>query len=218
MTTRGNGIFFGQALSRPTKATDAIILSVRNTHDRAFKEWAAVVRAMERGETILLIRKGGIVEEGGAFSVQDPEFFLFPNHTHQNTEQLQPRAHAALAETDADRPDETMVRIGSYATVEKVFTVPDEAALAWLDDEHLWTRAYMLERLWYKPQNPLYAMALRVYNLPEPFEIPYLAAYGGCTSWVTLDGEFSTDGATPALDDAAFADRLHRIRRLIEES
>lgn len=191
---------------------------MQGTSNRAFKEWAAVVRAMERGDTVLLIRKGGIVEEGGAFRVDDPEFFLFPNHTHQNAAQLQARAHGVLAETNADRPDETMVRISSYAAVADVFTIPDEATLARLDGEHLWTRDYVLERLLYKPHNPLYALALRVYNLPEPFEITYLAAYGGCTSWVTLDEAYSTTGATPALDDAAFAERLARIRRLIADT
>ncbi len=203
---------------RPAMAGFAIIPSVQVTNNRAFKEWAAVVRAMEWGETILLIRKGGIVEEGGAFRVEDPEFFLFPNHTHQNAAQLQPRAHGVLAETNADRPDVTTLRISSYATVDGIFTIPDEATLARLDGEHLWTRGYVMERLLYKPHNPLYAIALRVYNLPEPFETTYLAAYGGCTSWVILDEAYSTEGATPALDDAAFAGRLARIRRLIADT
>lgn len=185
-------------------------------NDRAFKEWAVVVRAMERGETVLLIRKGGITEEGGAFQVADPEFFLFPNHTHQNAAQLQPRAHALLDESDADRPEDGTVRISSYATVEDVFTIPSLESLARLDAEHLWSREYVTDRFLFKPQNPLYGMVLRVYNLPQAIVLPYLNSYGGCTSWITLNECLSTEGAVPALDDEAFAGRVHRVQHLLE--
>jgi hypothetical protein len=184
---------------------------VLNTNNRAFKEWAAVVRAMEEGASALIVRKGGIVEEGGAFRVQDPEFFLFPNHTHQNAAQLKPSAHPWLAETEADRPEEGYVRISSYAAAAAVHVIPDEDALARLDGLHLWTRAYVLERLRFKPSQPLYAIVLRVYNLPADILKPYLADYGGCTSWITLDEALSTEGAAPAMTDAAFDAERARI-------
>lgn len=183
-------------------------------NDRAFKEWAVVVRAMERGETCLLIRKGGIYEEGGDFHVNDPEFFLYPNHTHQNPYQLQERAHGRLVESDSEVPPGGVIRVSSYAVAEEVFTIPDEAALLRLSDEHLWTEDYMRERLCYKPDNPLFGIVLRVYNLPEARDIPFHASYGGCTSWITLEAPLATAGAAPALDDAVFAERLARIRAL----
>lgn len=170
---------------------------------------------MEAGEELLVIRKGGIVEESGVFRVDDPEFFLFPNHTHQNAAQLNPRSHMWLDATEADRPEEGMVRISSYAEVARVWTVPDAAAVARLDAEHPWTRDYVLERLHYKPHDPLYAIALRVYRLPEAVTLPYLRSYGGCTSWVTLDSPLSTEGAIPALDETAFRDRLERLEHLL---
>lgn len=189
---------------------------MKPTNDRAFKEWAAVVRALESGETILVIRKGGIVEESGAFRVNDPEFFLFPNHTHQNAAQLNSRTQMWLDATEADRPEEGTVRISSYAEVAQVWTVPDEAAIARLDSEHPWTRDYILERLYYKAHDPLFAIALRIYRLPEPVMLPYLRSYGGCTSWVTLDEPLSTEGAIPALDDGAFRERLERVEQLLK--
>lgn len=187
---------------------------MRDTNDRAFKEWAVVVQAMERGETCLLIRKGGIYEEGGDFHVNDPEFFLYPNHTHQNPHQLQPRAHPWLVASDSEIPPADIVRISSYAVAHEVFTIPDEAALSRLRDEHLWTEDYVRERLYYKPDNPLFGIVLRVYRLPETLEIPYHPSYGGCTSWITLQAPLSTAGALPALDDDAFAERVARIRAL----
>jgi hypothetical protein len=190
--------------------------SVKSHNDRAFKEWAAVVRALEGGETILVIRKGGIVEEGGAFRVNDPEFFLFPNHTHQNAAQLQPRAHAWLEASEADRPEEGTVRISSYAEVAGVWAIRDEATLARLDSEHLWSSDYVVDRFRYKPAEPLYAIALRVYRLPCPVSLPYLRTYAGCTSWVTLDAPLSTDGAIPALDGVVFAERVKRLERVLK--
>ena len=52
--------------------------------DRAFKEWAVSCAAMQSGEQILLIRKGGIREDGGTFTIADTEFFLMPTYEHQD--------------------------------------------------------------------------------------------------------------------------------------
>ncbi|HEY3413580.1 MAG TPA: DUF1802 family protein [Armatimonadota bacterium] len=187
------------------------------TNDKAFKEWAVVVRALEAGESMLLIRKGGVVEEGGALRLSDPEFFFFPNHTHQSGDQLQPRAHGFLAESEAERPEEGTVRISSFAEVLRVWIVTDEATLASLESEHVWTTECVTERFRYKPTDPLFAIALRVYRLPEPVQLPYLSAYRGCTSWVTLDAPLSTEGAIPVIDDAACMARLSALSALLDK-
>ena len=36
----------------------------------ALKEWAVAVEALEQGKTIMLLRKGGISEQGGRFQVK----------------------------------------------------------------------------------------------------------------------------------------------------
>ena len=75
---------------------------MKREHDRAFKEWAVSCQAMQSGKQILLIRKGGIREEGGAFTIADDTFFLMPTYEHQNADLLQPewvpRLHAIQAE------------------------------------------------------------------------------------------------------------------------
>ena len=101
--------------------------------DRALKEWAVVVRALERGDTVLVLRKGGIVEEGGAFRLQESEFLLFPNYTHQNPTQLQLGYHPLLAETLAERREPDEVTFTSAAEVADAFVVADEEAVARLD-------------------------------------------------------------------------------------
>jgi len=41
-------------------------MQLNTTH--ALKEWAVAVDALEQGKTIMLLRKGGIHEQGGRFS------------------------------------------------------------------------------------------------------------------------------------------------------
>ena len=47
-----------------------------NSLGHALKEWAVAVEALERGETALVVRKGGIREK--AFAVDDTRFLLLP--------------------------------------------------------------------------------------------------------------------------------------------
>nr|MBA3388492.1 DUF1802 family protein [Rubrobacter sp.] len=49
----------------------------------ALKEWAVAVRALERGDTALVVRKGGIREK--AFAVPETRFLLLPGYEHQRT-------------------------------------------------------------------------------------------------------------------------------------
>ena len=52
----------------------------------ALKEWAVTVRALAQGQQILLLRKGGIHEEGKDFRVIHPEFLLYqPTSTNGKT-------------------------------------------------------------------------------------------------------------------------------------
>ena len=52
------------------------------------KEWAVAVEALEAGETILLLRKGGIREGKGGFKVEHNSVLLYPTFEHQKPELL----------------------------------------------------------------------------------------------------------------------------------
>ena len=86
-------------------------------HDRAFKEWAVACDALRDGRQILLIRKGGIREEGGVFTMTDREFFLMPTFEHQNSSLLQ--SHV-LPEYELRKraPSLTEISIDVYAVVD----------------------------------------------------------------------------------------------------
>lgn len=43
----------------------------------ALKEWAVAVDVLEQGKMIMLLRKGGIKEEGNCFQVVDDQVLLY---------------------------------------------------------------------------------------------------------------------------------------------
>src|SRR5580692_5041420 len=55
----------------------------RETGVPAFKEWAIVCASIERGETSLIFRKGGIAEGRNGFQFKHRRFFLFPTYFHE---------------------------------------------------------------------------------------------------------------------------------------
>ena len=64
----------------------------------AFKEWAAICRALAQGRQDVILRKGGIIEPGGAFRLDHREFLLLPTFLHQAPESLIPEARDLLIE------------------------------------------------------------------------------------------------------------------------
>ena len=78
----------------------------------ALKEWAVAVKALERGETALVIRKGGIREK--AFAVKDSRFLLLPGYEHQKPELLKPAYRKLLSEIP-DLTDDGPLRFTSFA-------------------------------------------------------------------------------------------------------
>lgn len=41
------------------------------------------------------------------------------------------------------------------------------------------------------------------------------ATYGGCKSWVTLERDVDTEGASPVLDEGTFAERSAQAREAL---
>ena len=54
----------------------------------ALKEWAVAIRAIDRGQQIVLLRKGGIREK--EFKVEHENLFLYPTYEHQEEDLLKP--------------------------------------------------------------------------------------------------------------------------------
>ena len=178
----------------------------------AFKEWAAVCDSLDRGLQILLLRKGGIDEARGEFSVEHPEFLLYPTWEHQRVEHLQPRFREALAEAFREPPGHR-VPIRNFARVERVFRVNDPARLQALADRYVWTPEHVAQRHAYKPSKPMFVLLLRVFRLPEERPVAETPRYAGCKSWVDLDETVALGGARPVLDDFRFRAEAEAVAR-----
>ena len=167
------------------------------------KEWAVTVRALERGDTALVVRKGGIREK--AFAVPKTRFLLLPGYEHQRPELIKPGFRHIMDEIP-DLTDDGPLRFSSFAEVEGAFEISEADDLARLNDHHMWTHEYAESRFKWRPKKPLTVLVLRTYVLPETVELPYREGYGGCKSWIELEDAVSVEGARPALSHAEFED------------
>lgn len=172
----------------------------------AFKEWAVVCRALAEGRQALILRKGGISETGGEFRPEHDRFLLLPTYFHeQHRSGIKPDVLPLLDAAEADRPPDGRLRFTHLAGVTAVRKVTDLAAALALSPLHGWTDDTVRQRFHYHSPG-LYVMTVRVAALPTPVEVPDRPDYAGCKTWVNLLEVVPTDGATPVLVDAAFAD------------
>ena len=176
----------------------------------ALKEWAVICRALAGGRQALLLRKGGVAEAGGEFEVEHTRFWLYPTYAHQQRRGVLPEALPLLTQAEADRPPEGVLRLEHFAEVAGLYHVHDPVGVLKLADLHVWSEETALARFAYRRPG-LFVLPIRVYRAPQPAEIPERPEYAGCRSWVELDRELPTEGATPVLSDEAFRDLLRTL-------
>lgn len=181
----------------------------------ALKEWACVVKALGAGRTVLVLRKGGIAETGGEFTVEHREFFLYPTYEHQNRQELIPQAQSDLDEVLAHQPPAWMILFNDYATVQHCQWITDLAALKRLQPHQRLTEQAIERRFQYGRDHGLHAIVLCVARLPQPIQVPVLPMYNGCKSWVKLERALPVARAAPVLSDAAFAEQFQQIQALL---
>jgi len=177
-------------------------VSAVETGRLALKEWHVVTEAIARGDQVLTIRKGGIREK--AFHLRGSSFWLFPSWEHEAPEETKRVWHAELSHSLGARPSAAIVPVRARATVVDAYEVSDPDAVASLDRFHLWTPAYVVERLRWRPTKPLSVLVLRAEAMVEPAELPLLERYGGCRSWVELEADPVDGTLISALTDTAF--------------
>lgn len=171
------------------------------------------VKALERGDTALVVRKGGIREK--AFAVPATRFLLLPGYEHQRPELLKPE-YRSLMDDIPDRSDQDDLIFTSFAEVHAAYEISEPEALDAIDPHHIWTPEYAESRFKWRPKKPLTVLVLRTHLLPDPVELPYREAYGGCKSWIELEEAVSVDGAHPALDDGEFERLVSPAMRVLD--
>ena len=170
----------------------------------AFKEWAVICRALAEGRQTVILRKGGIAEEGGAFRPEHPEFLLYPTFFHEHRDGVKPGFLPQLEAAEREKPDTGTIRFTHFVRVTDVQHLTDlDAALA-LDSRHAWTPEVVRQRFHYRTPG-LFALAVRVFQLPSPAVRVERPEYAGCKTWVTIDAPVLTEGAVPVISDEEFA-------------
>lgn len=180
----------------------------------ALKEWAIAIDALEDGQTIMLLRKGGIHEQGGRFQVAHEQILLYPTYEHQQPFLLKPDYASLVVPVTSGWHPETVI-IGSWAEITDIFQVSDESIVRDLEPFHIWSESFISDRLKWKQHQPLYVLLLRVYKLPQKVEIPYCKEYGGCKSWIDLAEVVSRQGSEPILSDSKYNETVEEIRKII---
>ena len=155
---------------------------------KAFKEWAAICRALAAGRQDVILRKGGIVEPAGGFRVEHSEFLLLPTFLHQSPESLVPEARDLLTDIDADRPPEGTVVFRHAARVREALRVGSLDELAAFRGRHVWSDAVVAERF-HRWRDELHVLVVDVVPLPRAVSLPWHESYGGCRSWVELQDD-----------------------------
>ncbi len=175
----------------------------------ALKEWAAICTALSNGTQVLLIRKGGLREEGGVFRVEAEQFFLLPTFEHQKSELVMPQYQPLLDSIPV--PPNDKVTLTGFGVAHTFYRAQNEEQVRALSAFHIGNENYVQQRFDYNPYDPLTLLVVRAYSLPRPIEMPYTKAFGGCRSWIDMGVNLTVEGAQPALPDDEFQRRCQAI-------
>lgn len=206
-----------------------------------FREWAAVIRALEEGDQTCLIRKGS--KENKRFDLRQRRFWLVPSYIQQSEEMFQPPYRKYIEETNEQRSQlgENRVRISSWAEARFLMTIKKMERLNWLTDHTVYSPQCFQERFQFRPGQVLYLLVVRVFNLSEPRFLPLPSSNGEGSEeeveeapehernrrgmlkyhetgteegsdWVQLQQRIPLAADNPAVPDADFEQRKETIR------
>ncbi|MEB3340702.1 DUF1802 family protein [Okeania sp.] len=186
------------------------------TTTAAFKEWNVAVNALENGNTIMLLRKGGIKEQGGNFTVAHQQVLLYPTVEHQDPSLLKPEYANQVEIVDSGWHPEK-IKISSFSEITHIFPVSDKSTLNKLFSYHIWNEKFVSDRLKWKPQKNLYVLLLRTYKLSQVYEIFYQPEYGGCRSWINLTKPINITNLIPVLNNDTYQSLSSEICQIFRD-
>jgi hypothetical protein len=178
----------------------------------ALKEWATVVQALEAGDQLVILRKGGILDVASGFVIESKKFLLFPTFEHQSFENLKPRFHKYMDLVKKAKPRDGANKITSYAEVIAEADLTDENKINKLSEFHVWSDSYIKTRIRWMPQKATKAVFLKTYLIDE-FEIPLKPEYHGCKSWIDINANI--DSGRPVLSESELHLKLNKFKEII---
>ena len=187
--------------------------------DIALKEWGVTCRALAEGRQIVLLRKGGLLDEDGVFHLEYLRFWLQPTALHQEEPLVKPEHRDLFAAARQDRAsgeNRDFITLRLFAEATDVFALSDDETDRLREAPHIWSNAYLNTRFNYKPDHPLLCVLLRVYEMPQSVQLPMQAQWVGCRSWIELPQPLSLDSARPAVADAAWERQRCAWREILQ--
>lgn len=171
---------------------------------KALKEWSVAIRAIEEGKQFVLLRKGGILEQG--FDVASNLFLLFPTFEHQHKDYVRDEFLHLFNEMDE------RIEIRSAASVYKVYETFSKEKLLRLSRYHIYNDSLIDYRLNTYRDRPVKVLMIRAYMLDNPIVLEDKPEYAGCRSWVDLSVDAKIKGAIISNNGfSAIADEIEGI-------
>ncbi len=170
----------------------------------SLKDWAVIVDALGRGDQILVLRKGGVHEDTALFQPEHDRFWLFPTLFHQQKELVIPAAQARFEDSVRPSLNDQTVPVQFLAELHSAIQITSLDAAHRLAGQHIWSSEAIGERFEWGGQKSIYALLLRVFQLPSPVRLKRLPEYGGCRSWIELSEDVSEQGLEPVISNDAF--------------
>ena len=181
----------------------------------ALKEWAITGEALAQNRQIVLLRKGGLLDEDGHFALEHSQFWLLPTWLHQERGLVKSDDQNLWKQTPR-APDESakIAYFRHFARVERVWQLHEDAQAALERVPHIWSAGYLDLRFGYQSDKTLLCAAVRVYIAEQPIRYALRAADLGCRSWVELSAPIAAQ-VRPAIGDAEFEIRLRQVDEIL---
>jgi len=211
--SRSTSSFFSRRqLRRNNNKSIAITECV--TAKTALKEWSKTEKAIERGEQVLLFRKGGINDNNnGGFQILENQFVIFPTSFHSANNGGESDAMPDMKKGDS-------VPFSIVCRITRAWQTSDKSVIKALEKFHALREEEIVSRVNYKPNEPYSILEVRAYVLPkDEYALPAdVEKYGGCKSWIEKlpFGIPDTTTLPPVLDQRDWLISQSDLKRKLE--
>ena len=184
------------------------------TAKTALKEWSKTEKAIERGEQVLLFRKGGINDNNNnnsGFQILENQFVLFPDVVSF-------KRRGGDSAPDMKKGDSVPFSI--VCRITRAWQTSDKSVIKALEKFHALREDEIVSRVNYKPNEPYSILEVRAYVLPkDEYALPAdVEKYGGCKSWIEKlpFGIPDTTTLPPVLDQRDWLISQSDLKRKLE--
>lgn len=160
-----------------------------------------------------MLRKGGIAEPEGEFSVQDHGFWLFPTRFHGDPEKLNTRGRKFYEEhpkhsEEATETDQAEVSVDLFCELDQAIHLSRWWQVYQLARYQILSLETLEERFYYRRPG-IYLLTFRAYREPA-MKVSVSSEMAGCRSWLQLPSETPS----PTFEEEVLSD--DQFARLVE--